>query len=252
MRDICEKKETSGGAANSWAGRFCSTVVRFAVSRGLERFPMPLFSGLIAGRAFAVAVVLSLVAPASAKSPGISVVAPTENTAPVAVYDADGSLRFSFFPYDTTYKGGVRVAVGDVNGDGFADVTTATGAGTAGHVKVFDGVSGAAIRNFIAFDPAFLGGASVAVGDVSGDGFADITGGAGAGGAPRVRVYDGQTGTVAADFFAFDAQYLGGVSVAAGDVNGDGLSDIIAGASSGSSQISVYSGDGTTDRKSVV
>src|SRR5262245_52516107 len=43
----------------------------------------------------------------------------------VQVYDtATGALKYSFWAYATTYRGGVRVAVGDVTGDGVDDIVT--------------------------------------------------------------------------------------------------------------------------------
>ena len=81
--------------------------------------------------------------------------------------------------------------------------------------------------------PAFTGGVFVAAGDVNGDGCADIVTGAGAGGGPHVRVFDGRTGTETHGFFAFAPAFTGGVRVAAGDVNGDGHAEIIIGAGPG-------------------
>ena len=92
----------------------------------------------------------------------------------VKVFDGvTGEEIRSFFAFDG-FTGGVSVGSGDVNGDGVADILVGAGPGTAGgHVKVFDGVTGAEIRSFFAFD-GFTGGVSVGSGDVNGDGFADI------------------------------------------------------------------------------
>src|SRR5262245_41594576 len=75
----------------------------------------------------------------------------------------------------------------------------------------------------------FLNGAHVVSGDVNGDGVADVIVGAGAG-APggHVRVFDGLTSGLLASFDAFP-RFTGGVYVAAGDLDGDRLVDVIAG-----------------------
>src|SRR6185436_11554509 len=87
----------------------------------------------------------------------------------------------SFLAYPAQMSAGVRVATGDVNGDGFLDIVTGPGAGAQPHVKVFSGSSGAEIRSFFAYTPGFFGGVFVAAGDVDGDGLADIITGADAG-----------------------------------------------------------------------
>ncbi len=164
---------------------------------------------------------------------------------------ADGSIApeavlASFFAYDAGLRGGVTVAVADVDGDGKADIITGTGPGGAAHVKVISGarlgipaVNGqvapsALLASFFAYDPSFTGGVNVAAGDVNGDGLADLITTPGAGGGAHVKVFDGLNGTrLLRSFFAYDRSFTGGVSVAAGDVNADGLADIIVGAGVG-------------------
>jgi hypothetical protein len=156
---------------------------------------------------------------------------------------ANGILKMDFFAYNPAFGGGVRVAVGDVNGDGVPDIITGPGPGGGPEIKVFDGASGAVIRDFFAFSPNFTSGVFVATGDVNGDGFSDIIVGADAGGGPQVSVFSGKDGSVVFSFFAFDPNFLGGVRVAAGDVNGDGFADIITAAGAGGGpQVSIFSG----------
>jgi uncharacterized repeat protein (TIGR01451 family) len=168
----------------------------------------------------------------------------------VNVYDqSTGTVRLSFLAYDAAFTGGVRVAMGDVNGDGTPDIITGAGPGGGPHVRVFDGVTGQQIAgpigSFYAFDPSFVGGVFVAAGDVNGDGVADIIVGAGAGGGPHVKVFSGADGSVLGSFYAYAPTFHGGVAVAAGDVNGDGLPDIITGAGAGGGpHVEVFSGAG--------
>jgi hypothetical protein len=103
---------------------------------------------------------------------------------------AGGAEVASFDAYGPGFAGGVFVAVGDVNGDGVADIVTGAGAGGGPHVRAIHTEGGLIeIASFFAYDPAFAGGVFVAVGDVTGDGVADIVTGAGAGGGPHVRAF---------------------------------------------------------------
>lgn len=154
----------------------------------------------------------------------------------VNVYNADGTLDHTIIPYSASFKGGVRVATGDVNGDGIDDIIVAPGAGGGPLVKVYDGYNGSQIRAFYPFPFNFKSGIWVAAGDVNGDGFADIIVGPGGGASPHVRVISGKDNTELFNLPPYPATFRGGVRVAAGDLDGDGLADIICAPAKGAGQ----------------
>jgi glucose/arabinose dehydrogenase len=79
----------------------------------------------------------------------------------------------------------------------------------------------------------FAGGVTVAVGELTGDGNEDVVVGAGPGGGPHVKVYDGVTGAEVRSFYAFSPLFSGGVSLAVGNLNADLLNEVVIGAGSG-------------------
>lgn len=146
-------------------------------------------------------------------------------------------LPGGFFAYLSTFRGGVRVAAGDVDGDGNAEIVTAPGEGMDARIRVFsyDPATGSRSldTDFNAYG-AFGGGAFVAAGDIDGSSVAEIVTGADSGGGPHVKGFTGTGSPVAGrSFFAYSSAFTGGVRVAVGDVHGTGVSQIVTGAGPG-------------------
>jgi hypothetical protein len=145
-----------------------------------------------------------------------------------------GQVIRSFLAYGPTFTGGVRVAAGDVNGDGKADIITGAGPGGGPHVEAFSGANLQLLQSFLAYDAGFRGGVYVAAGDVNGDGKADIITGPGIGGGPHVEAFDGTNHSLVLSFLAYSpitnpqiGPWQSGARVASYDVNLDGIADII-------------------------
>ncbi|MFO0851580.1 MAG: VCBS repeat-containing protein [Gemmataceae bacterium] len=161
------------------------------------------------------------------------VVAPDTGGIPVVrvVSPSTGATVGEVQAYEDSFRGGVRAALGDVTGDGVRDLVIAPGVGGGPRARIIDGKTGATVADFFVYEPTYTGGVYVAVADVNGDGRADLITGTGVGGGPRVRVLDGASlgATTLKDYFAYEDSFRGGVQVAAGDVTGDGIAEVIAG-----------------------
>ena len=174
------------------------------------------------------------------------IVSPGDGGGPhVRVFNgADGSLLNEFRAFEEEFRGGVRVAAGDINGDGIPEVITAAGPGGGPRVRVFNGLTGnqiaGASADFLAYDEQFRGGVFVTVADVNDDGIVDIITGAGATGGPHVKIFNGRTGAVINEFFAFEDAFVGGVRVSVSDIDGDGDGELITAAGDGSDRVRVF------------
>ncbi len=161
----------------------------------------------------------------------------------VKIFDAATfELRSEFLAYEPEYRGGVRVAVADLDGDGQAEVITAPGPGHAPLIKAFN-LDGQELTTFRinAYDPAFAGGIHLTTADVDGDGWSDILA-VPSRGTSVVRAFRNQGETNPADPFsdtpwrefpAFPTDFIGGATIAAADLTGDGQAEVIVGSGSG-------------------
>ncbi|MBF8280827.1 MAG: hypothetical protein HW383_600 [Candidatus Magasanikbacteria bacterium] len=239
-----------------------------AFARILNRYGQAVRNGFYASVAGLAAGTNALIAPRP--TGGDLLITTSDNT--VRVVDrGSGALISSFAPFGTTYHGGLTIAAGDIDADGIIDL--AVGSRRGGYAKIINlngaaksrllmpfgsrhqgGVTvaiskagylvtapysnaqalvkilapdGTERNSFYAYASNFRGGASVAIGDVNGDGLEEIITGAGNGGGPHVRVWS-MDGELRGQFFPYDPNSNKGVWVGASDTNGDGASEIIA------------------------
>jgi len=110
-------------------------------------------------------------------------------------------------------------------------IVAAPGAGRAPEIRLYT-EDGSYVRSFMSFPESFKGGVSLSIGNFDRTKRNSIVAGAGPGGAPQVRIFDINTKPIGG-FMAYNASFKGGVSVAAGDADGDGKDEIITGAGPG-------------------
>jgi hypothetical protein len=187
----------------------------------------------------------------------------------------------TFMPFGKAYKGGVRVAVANLDfsgGEGFSPGEIIAAQGNFGNrVNVYNlhfhddtdfpfGSTNATFHvrdTFIVGGAKFRGGLNISAGDLDGDGRAEIVVGRNRLSSAIVDVFGlpssessfSPTATQASGpegphfvnlrhFTAFNASFQQGVRVAVVDVDGDGIQDIVAAAGySGGGRVRVYTGE---------
>ncbi|MFH1171555.1 MAG: L,D-transpeptidase family protein [bacterium] len=122
-----------------------------------------------------------------------------------------------------------------------ADAQAATNDSRSPDIHIYNAQTSVQEQSFLAFGSGFRGGATVATGDVNGDGIDEIIAGAGPGGTPQVRVF-ASSGEVLSQFFGYPKNFRGGVKVASCDFNNDGINEILVGpGQGGTSQVRIFS-----------
>ena len=145
-----------------------------------------------------------------------------DGAAGVPAWEASGAAAGDGF-------GSALAKVGDLDGDGVADLAVGapgTAGGEAGYVRVLSGASGAVLREFPGAGGRF-GAALAPAGDADGDGVPDLA--VGAPGLNRVDVLSGANGLLLRRFEAFSGEF-GAALANLGDRDGDGHDDLLVGA----------------------
>ena len=111
-------------------------------------------------------------------------------------------------------------------------------------VSVVDPASGTVVRQFDVYEQGFMGGVQTAIHDVDNDGQDDIVVAPGRGRVGEIRVFD-IDGEEMSEYriTPFGSNFLSGVNIALGDIDGDGTKDLIAGQAAGST-VSIHLGAG--------
>lgn len=129
---------------------------------------------------------------------------------------------------------------------GLVAVASDAGATATSHIRLLDAETGAqvAATTTPVFEAGFKGGVRLAMGDVTGDGVAEVIAAPGRGRVGEIRVFH-QVGAELQEIVSyrvqpFGSRYTDGIEVASGDVDGDGRDDIVAAMASGSGTVKVF------------
>ncbi|MEK7538081.1 MAG: VCBS repeat-containing protein, partial [Patescibacteria group bacterium] len=114
-------------------------------------------------------------------------------------------------------------------------------------VRVIDPVTKKTTKQFNAFAKSDRNGINVAAGDVTGDHQADVIVGTGAGTDPLVKVFT-PDGRLVTSFNPYFTERKTGVAVAAGDVNADGVDELITVPAKSYPQIRIWTYNQTTKK----
>lgn len=166
------------------------------------------------------------------------------STPTVSVYNRLNKRMYTFDAYRSNFTGGVDVATGDVDGDGYDEIITGTGGGGGPLIKVFE-ANGTFVKNIWPFPFEMNTGIFVSSGDIDNDGVDEIIVGSGPGFSPQVRAFE-LNGRLITSFISGNPNFLGGIDVAAGDFAGDEAEEIVTSyRTGGGPYIKTYYSDGT-------
>ncbi|HOZ37054.1 MAG TPA: S8 family peptidase [bacterium] len=160
----------------------------------------------------------------------------------IRIFNQTGKQLSEFLAFNSFFKGGLSIAVGDVNNDKFEEIIIGPGPGTQAYVKVFNHY-GQLISQFLAYDK-FYGGINVTLGRYDDSGLSYGVAPMGQS-SPQVKIFN-SLGLFKKQFLAYDKKFIGGVNLASGDINGDGLDELITGAGSGGGpHVRIFRNDGS-------
>ncbi len=149
----------------------------------------------------------------------------------IRIFDRASKLLKSFLPYEN-FNGGANLTVCDVNRDGKDEIITAPNSGGFPVIKIFN-FDGKNIGQFSVFNSNVKSGAVVTCGDIHGDGQPEIIVTLGKGYQPEIRIYN-YLGDRLGQFFAGELNYFNGLNIGVGDINDDGVGEILVGNGNGS------------------
>lgn len=156
----------------------------------------------------------------------------------IQIWRDDGQLLMKVYPYGANYSGDIKIAVGDLNGDLLKEIYVAPGLGYKLPIKIYTRHGRLMRKDFYPFGEDYIGGYSLAVGLVEKKVLSK-----------RQELFIGTNSWVNIfnynlekinSFRAFENTYYGGVNIDVGDIDGDGVEDIVVAKASDEPIVKVF------------
>lgn len=125
-------------------------------------------------------------------------------------FEPEGEIHLPYQFEDISFQ------VGDIGSDGVEEIIVGSSEGYDPEVFIFR-KDGSLMKSLDVYTVGYRGGVEVVADDVNNDGSLDLVTGTREGGGPHIKVMT-SNGDLISEFFAFDFDYRGGVSLAVGDV----------------------------------
>jgi len=150
----------------------------------------------------------------------------------ITIMRDDGQLFAKLYPYTAGYPGKIRLAFGDMTGDGNLEIVVAPAEGYPLPVQVYTRFGDILYDNWFPFGKTYSGGYSLGILAPREAESGKVVIGSGTGRDTVVRLYDTNF-TLFKEWFAYEKFFKGGVNVAVGDLDSDGKEEIVVGAGVG-------------------
>jgi len=141
----------------------------------------------------------------------------------------DGTKISSFEFPTANLAGGASLAVADLGTDGVPEIILGNGLGNEPRVTILR-QDGSEIGHFLVYSANMGTGVTLTTCDANGDGRNEIITATQYGGGPHIRTFKNIGDSAAEDFFAYNENFRGGVNLACGDIDNDGVNELVTGA----------------------